>query len=211
MKNYDLVQATKPFDLFVEDLSTWYLRRSRDRLKDGDIEAKQTLYYVLKITTQLFAPFMPFIAEDIWFKLKLQSDLESVHLSDFFMDIDIQNIDVKTVEEMQKVREVVTLGLQARQKEGIPVRQPLNRLEVRGSRLQVKYNEIIKEELNVKEIMFTEGEELKVELDLHITEELRAEGQYRELVRAIQDIRKKNGLNPSDIITLVVETNVNGK
>jgi len=211
MEMYDMDKATKPYELFVEDLSTWYLRRSRERLKNGDEEAKQTLYFVLKITVQLFAPFMPFIAEDIWQKLKFDSDPESVHFSNFFIDVGNIEIDNTVIEEMKKVREIVTLGLQARQKAGIPVRQPLNELKVESSKLSKEYFEIIKEELNVKEIKFTEGEELKVELDTNITDDLRKEGQYRELVRAIQDIRKKNGLNPNDVVTLVIGTNTDGQ
>jgi len=75
----------------------------------------------------------------------------------------------------------------------------------------MEYIEIVKDELNVKEIKFEKGEELKVELDLNITEELKKEGQYRELLRAIQDMRKKNGLSPSDVVTLYIETNVDGQ
>jgi isoleucyl-tRNA synthetase len=220
MEIYDMNQATKPYDLFVEDLSTWYLRRSRERIKDesskpasaqGYGEARQTLYFVLKTTVQLFAPFMPFIAEDIWQKLKFDSDPESVHLTNFFLDVGTKEIDNKIIEEMKEVREIVTLGLQARQKAGIPVRQPLNRLEVIGSRLEIEYAEILKDELNIKEIKTEKGEELKVELDTNITEELKKEGQYRELLRAIQDIRKKNGLNPNDMVTLVVSTSEEGQ
>ena len=211
MKVYDLAQATKPFESFIEDLSTWYLRRSRERLKDGDIEAKQTLYFVLKTTVQLFAPFMPFIADDIWNKLRFTSDPISVHLTDFFSEINIGKIDIQSIEEMQKVRDIVTLGLQVRQKVGIPVRQPLNKLMVTRYQLPVEYIEILKDELNVKDVEFKEGEENNVELDTHITLDLRKEGNYRELVRAIQDMRKKAGLNPNDIIVLEITTSINGQ
>lgn len=218
MEIYDLSLTTKPFELFVEDLSTWYLRRSRDRLKDGDEHAKQTLFYVLKVTVQLFAPFMPFIAEDVWQKLRFKTDPESVHLTNFFLDIDIKDIDMEVIKEMQKARDVVTLGLQARQKAGIAVRQPLKELIIKNYEparkqggLGIEYQEIIKDELNVKEIKFIEGEELSVEIDTHITEELKTEGQYRELLRAIQDMRKKDGLNPMDLVELSIETNTSGQ
>jgi isoleucyl-tRNA synthetase len=218
MEIYDLSLATKPFELFVEDLSTWYLRRSRDRLKDGDEQAKQTLFFVLKETIQLFAPFMPFMAEDTWQKLRFKTDPESVHLTNFFLDIDIKDIDMEVIKEMQKARDVVTLGLQARQKAGIAVRQPLKELRIKNYEparkqggLGIEYQEIIKDELNVKEIKFIEGEELSVEIDTHITEELKTEGQYRELLRAIQDIRKKDGLNPMDLVELNIETNILGQ
>jgi len=212
MENYDLVQATRPFELFIEDLSTWYLRRSRDRLKDGNKEAKDTLYFVLKTIAQLFAPFTPFISEDIWKKLKSSSDPESVHLTNFFLNTNIEDdIDVSLIEEMKNVREVVTLGLQARQKAGIPVRQPLNQLIITHYELPIVYSEIVKDELNIKEIKIIEGKELKVELNTHITEELKQEGNYRELVRAIQDMRKKNELNPNEVINIEISTSVGGQ
>ncbi|MFA5838966.1 MAG: class I tRNA ligase family protein [Candidatus Paceibacterota bacterium] len=247
MEIYDVAQATRPFDLFIEDLSTWYLRRSRERIKNGDENAKLTLYYVIKTLTKLMAPFTPFISEDIWQKLKNENparnasgiadaggDEESVHLADWptirnkFKIFNLFKKKDKILEEMKEVRDIVTLGLQARQKVGIPVRQPLNRLEVIGYRLQDKYVEILKDELNVKEIKFIEGEakstqsgsldasgeafrEKKVELDTNITEELKQEGNYRELVRAIQDIRKKNRLNPNDIVILQISTSMNGQ
>ncbi|HEY5588994.1 MAG TPA: class I tRNA ligase family protein [Candidatus Paceibacterota bacterium] len=211
MDNYDLAQATKPFELFIEDLSTWYLRRSRERIKDGDVSAKHTLYFVLKITAQLFAPFMPFVSETVWSKLKSPLDAESVHLTDFFFEMDIKDINFTVIDEMQIVRDVVTLGLQARQKAGIPVRQPLGELRITNYELRKEYNEIIKDELNIKEIILEKGEEQNVVIDTNITEDLKKEGQYRELLRAIQDIRKKNGLNPSDVIILTINTNVDGQ
>jgi len=115
------------------------------------------------------------------------------------------------IKEMKEVRDVVTLGLQARQKEEIPVRQPLNSLNLTGYELKEEYYEIIKDELNIKEIKFISGETKSVEIDTYITEELRTEGQYRELVRAIQDMRKKSGLSPSDQITLEVSVGVRGE
>jgi len=108
---------------------------------------------------------------------------------------------------MRIVREVASLGLEARQKAGIPVRQPLSQFKIKNSKLKIEYLELIKEELNVKEIV--SGEEFK--LSLEITPELKREGNYRELMRAIQDLRKKTGLKPSDTVSLLVETNDTGK
>jgi isoleucyl-tRNA synthetase len=211
MESYDLAQATKPFDLFIEDLSTWYLRRSRDRLKEGDEEAKHTLYFVIKVTAQLFAPFMPFVAEEIWNKIRFPSDPISVHLTDFFLDIKIDNIDVKVIDEMKQAREIVSLGLKERQKAGIAVRQPLIGIKVRDYDLDKEYTKIIKDELNIKMIITDNFISEKIELNPDITPELKQEGQYRELLRAIQDMRKKNGLNPNDIINLLIETGVDGQ
>ncbi len=208
MEIYDMTSATRPFELFIEDLSTWYLRRSRDRLKDGDRDARQTLYTVLKSVSVLLAPFTPFLAEDIWQKLKGENDVESVHLAKWPEN---GSPDVEIIKEMSQAREIVTLGLQARQKENIKVRQPLSQLRITNYELGMEYQEIIKDELNIKEIKFEKGEELKVELDTNITEDLKKEGQYRELVRAVQDMRKADGLSPSDIVTLVIATNTDGE
>ncbi len=208
MESYDMAQATRPFDGFIEDLSTWYLRRSRERLKDGDVDAKKTLYIVLKTVAELLAPFTPFIAEDIWSKLKLDSDVESVHLEEWPKG---GEVNTGVISEMERVREIVTLGLEARQKANIKVRQPLALLRVKNYGLQEQYTEILKDELNIKDITVDELIESEVMLDTHITADLRTEGQYRELVRAIQDMRKGAKLAPSDVIALSIVTNIEGQ
>ncbi len=208
MEMYDMSLATRPFDLFIEDLSTWYLRRSRERLKDGDQDAKSTLYNAIKITVKLLAPFTPFVAEDIWQKLKNSNDASSVHLADW---PNVTEVDENIISEMGVVRHVVSLGLEARQKAGIKVRQPLQSLSVKSYVLSESQVDIVKDELNVKSIIYDESLEGPVSLDTHITLELRKEGQYRELLRAIQDMRKEKGLNPSDVITLKIATSVEGQ
>lgn len=201
MESYDTVLATRPFELFIEDLSTWYLRRSRDRLKDGDIDAKNTLYYVLKNIITLIAPFTPFIAEDIWQRLKLSDDVESVHLADWPEGNNV--IDKVVLDDMQEVRDIVTQGLQMRQKAGIKVRQPLSKIIITKEIITDEYKEILKDELNIKEV--ESGKEL--ELDTEITEILKREGDYRDLVRAVQDNRKNMGLVPSDVVTVTISLN----
>jgi isoleucyl-tRNA synthetase len=209
LDDYKLLEPVRAIREFIDDLSTWYLRRSRDRVKDGEMEAKETLYYVFKTLAKLMAPFAPFTAEDIWQKLKNENDEESIHLTVWPKQVEISKDKVESIiKEMQEVREIVTLGLQLRQKAGIPVRQPLKELIVNNYKLKIEYKEILKDELNVKEIKSIEEGDKKVELDTEITEELKKEGQYRELLRVIQDIRKKNGLNPNDAITLIIETGV---
>jgi len=204
LDNYKILEPVRAIRDFIDDLSTWYLRRSRERLKDGDEEAKKTLYYIIKTLIKLMAPFTPFSSDHVWYKLKIKDDVESIHLENW-PEISTPTIDLDIIKEMQEVREVVTLGLQARQKAAIPVRQPLKELIIQNYKLKIEYQEIIKDELNVKGIRFVEGDDNKVELDLEITEELKKEGQYRELLRAIQDIRKNNKLNPNDVITLIIQ------
>lgn len=219
LDNYKLLEPTRAIRLFIDDFSTWYLRRSRERLKDGNLEAKQTMYFVIKTLTKIMAPLAPFASEDIWQKLRTDNDEESIHLvswpkikKDFFV-LRILGFRNKRdlISEMEEVREIVTLGLQARQKARIPVRQPLSKLILTNHNLSSDYVEIVKDELNVKEIEMIKGEERRVELDLNITSELKQEGNYRELVRAIQDMRKKNSLNPNDVVDLIIYTSNSGQ
>lgn len=208
LENYKLLEPVRAIRDFIDDLSTWYVRRSRERLKDGDKEAKQTLYYVIKTLIKLMTPFTPFSSEDIWQKLKNEEEEKSIHLTSWVGKIVKIKDGEKIIEEMKKVREVVTLGLQARQKEEIPVRQPLGQLQITNYKLSNEYVEILKDEVNIKEIIFNKGEELKVKIDINITPELRLEGQSRELIRAIQSLRKEKGLNPGDLITLNIQAGV---
>lgn len=206
MDKYEMALATKPFEFFIEDLSTWYLRRSREALKDGDKGAKQTLYYVLKTTSQLIAPFAPFIAEHVWQKLKLDGDAESVHLAEWPKG-QVLDSSSEILAEMQNLRDVVNMALKERQKAGIPVRQPLAMLKVKNVNLQGEYLEILKDELNVKSVVMDNSIESEVWLDMNITPELKKEGEYRELLRAVQDMRKKEGLMPSDEVVITLSEN----
>ena len=210
LDKYRLLEPSRAIKDFIGDLSTWYLRRSRDRIKEGDKSAKQTLYFVLKNLAKIIAPFAPFAADDVWIKLRTNKDTESVHLVEWPMNLGANG---EIAKKMNEVRKIVSLGLQTRQKAGIPVRQPLASFLVKidSEKLSNEFLELIKDELNVKEVIFDEKIEGEVLLDVKITEELKQEGNYRELVRAIQDIRKKEGLTPSDVIVLSLETNDKGK
>ncbi len=218
LDNYKLLEPTRAIRDFIGDLSTWYLRRSRERIKNGDAGAKQTLYYVLKNLAKVMAPLAPFTAEDIWQTLRGDKDVESVHLAKWPTRNLIKRISFvlrkgkmqKIVLDMNTAREVVSRGLEARQKLRIQVRQPLMSISTKilfpdGLR------QIIKEELNVKEVVQDPKLEDGVVFDTKIDEELKAEGDYRELVRALQDIRKKIGLTPNEEVTLKIETNERGQ
>ena len=221
MESYDMTLATRPIEIFVEDLSTWYLRRSRDKIKDGDVETKNTLYFVLKTIAKVMAPFAPFASEDIWLKLRNEKDAESVHLESW---PEASKVDVNISENMELVRNIVSLGLEARQKAKIQVRQPLAKLEVKNINFKQgqflffkeksrasEYLELIKDELNVRDVVENSGLETEVKLDTEITDDLKQEGNYRELVRALQDLRKKTGLTPSDVVVLTMETGEAGR
>ena len=189
----------------MDDLSTWYLRRSRDRIKDGDIGAKGTLYTVLKTVAKILAPFAPFTAEDVWQKLKNTSDEESVHLAKWPT---VAAVDDAVLALMGQVREIATMGNAGRKKHRIAVRQPLQRIIVAREALADEYTKILKDELNIKEVVFVQPSEQmaegQIELDVSLTPELKLEGHYRELLRALQDMRKAQGLSPSDSISLTI-------
>jgi isoleucyl-tRNA synthetase len=207
LDSYKTLEPVRALRDFINDLSTWYLRRSRERIKEGDKEAKMTLYFVLKTLAKVMAPFVPFSAEDIWQKLKNGDDVESVHLESWpRQSFKLFSFgENKVIRDMATAREVVSTLLKERQQKNIPVRQSLNMAT--GPSVLNTYAEIIKEEINVKNYQGTGI----FSLDTKITEELKQEGNYRELVRAIQDMRKNLGLTPSDKISLAVETDDKGK
>ncbi|MCC7436601.1 class I tRNA ligase family protein, partial [Candidatus Nomurabacteria bacterium] len=199
LDTYDLFKPTRAIRDFIDELSTWYLRRSRERIKEGDNDAKQTLYTVLKTTAQLLAPFAPFFAEYVWQKLKTNSDPESVHLSVWPKS---EKIDSELISNMKIVRDLCTAGNAIRKKENIPVRQPLNKFNINTKDLE-EYYELIKDELNVKNVDISD----EVSFDTNITSDLKLEGEYRELVRLVQDMRKEKGLTPQEEISLSLPEN----
>jgi isoleucyl-tRNA synthetase len=208
LDNYKLLEPVRAIRDFIGDLSTWYLRRSRERIKDGDKNAKQTLYFVLKTLAKLMAPFAPFTAEDIWLKLRTKNDLESVHLVEWPK---VNKFDNDILNQMNTVRDYGNSGHSLRQKLGKPVKQPLGAFFVPVIP-GLLYKELLKDELNVKDIKVSTAKgDINMYFDEEITGELKQEGNYRELVRALQDMRKKMGLTPSDAVSLVIETDEQGK
>ncbi|MDR3570808.1 MAG: isoleucine--tRNA ligase [Candidatus Pacebacteria bacterium] len=210
MEAYNLTAATRPFAALVDDLSTWYLRRSRDRIK-GDDEADKkaalaTTLYVLREVSKLIAPFAPFVADYIWQALKETGDVESVHLAHWpsapsarFLSKLFGGAADQNIEHMTLARGFVTQALEAREKAGIKVRQPLSLLTIPAdSNLPEEYFTIVAEEVNVKRVE-SKGE--TVALDTNLTDELREEGVVRDAIREIQSFRKERGLKPGEHAT----------
>lgn len=238
LENYKLDEASRHFVEYVDDLSTWYIRRGRDRFKGDDVDdrdfALSTTKWVLKTFSQVIAPFAPFMAEVLWKELKDPDDFESVHLSfwpvvkksilDKFKDSD------EIINLMKEARQIVSVGLETRVSEGIKVRQPLAAAYVlRASdkiTKKIEIAEIIKDELNIKEIYFVkdkktakekqnipgyilkniseETDELAVFLDTVLDDDLKKEGNFREFLRAVQSARKKKKLQVSDVVELKI-------
>lgn len=206
LENYDIYAAAKSIESYIDNLSNWYIRRSRKRFwkseNDTDKnEAYATLHHVLVTLSQLMAPFTPFVAEEIYRNLTGE---ESVHLSDF-PAVDEKMIDEKLNEQMNAAREIVSAGLQKRAEAKIKVRQPLASATV-FVELLPELEEIIREELNVKKLVKGElgyqGKQGDVILDAEITEELKLEGQAREVIRAIQEMRKSAGFEVDNRINI---------
>src|ERR1700674_2039135 len=197
LDSYDANEPARRIHRFVDDLSNWYIRRSRRRFwksqSDSDkLAAYQTLYEALQTVSQLMAPFVPFTSDAMYRNL---SNDQSVHLSDFPALTPYYDAQVEA--DMARARQAVEAGLAARDAARLKVRQPLASIALPGDPLPEDIAQIVREELNVKALVFGAQE---VKLDTDITEQLRLEGLAREGVRAIQDRRKKAGLNVEDRI-----------
>ncbi|MCB9806001.1 class I tRNA ligase family protein [Candidatus Nomurabacteria bacterium] len=216
MEAYKLDRAERPILDFIDDLSTWYVRRSRDRFKeDGDKEnALKTMKFVLIELSKIMAPFTPYLAEDVY--QRIGGRKESVHLEDwpqvqsvsFFAKLfgKKSSFDQSLIQRMYEIRDLISIALEARTKAGIKVRQPLQSMKtnVKISHYEASLIDLIKDEVNVKEVNYDIGLDKKVELDTNITEDLKNEGDSRELIRSIQSLRKNMNLKPSDKITLTI-------
>ncbi len=213
MDEYNIQPATKAIFELIDDLSKWYIRRSRERFVSGDREALETLNYVLLEISKLIAPFAPFMAESVY--QTLSPSKESVHLEDFPI-FDASLFDENILSEMKKVREICSLGLNIRDENRLKVRQPLAKVYVPLSDLEMQ--DIVKGELNVKEVVDSPKEVVEdgvksqsnstafVSLDIDITEELKEEGLFNELTRGIQVARKESGCQVGQEISLKYKT-----
>jgi len=213
---YDMVRAVRPLKDFIEDLSTWYVRRSRDRIKSSDEADRQaalrTLEHVLKEFSKVIAPVMPFIADEVYRGIRTEGEPESVHLADWptvtkpLLSGLFGKKDGSLALDMERVRALTSTALMERQKANVKVRQPLGRLTLGGAALAPEFLALIKEELNVEEVvMDASKEEGSAELDTTLTPELIRKGDQREFARAVADARKAMELSPRDKVVLTIE------
>ena len=206
---YHIDDAVEPIGAFVEDLSTWYIRRSRDRMKnrtEDGAHARETLRFVLTEFAKCLAPIAPFYAEYLFLEMRkhhLSTSLfpESVHLAQWPWKMPVAQW---AIDKMVAVRNIVSLVHEQRSEAGIKVRQPLTKVVVQQE-TDDEQKEIIKAEVNVKEVVVDSTATQPVVLHTEITEALRAEGFVREYIRNIQKMRKEKGFSPTKVVeTLTV-------
>ncbi len=223
LEKYDVGSAGKSLESFADDLSRWYIRRSRSRLQRPDdmkdfANASATLRFCLLELSKMMAPFTPFFAESLYLSLKANSSVptgrqaklktdESVHLQDW-PEANKKAVDFSLLEKMEEVRRLSSLALAIRSEKGVKVRQPLQSLEIKSKKLDVRDEEflsILRDEVNVKEIKWNYEMKEELAFDLAITPELREEGLLREVVRMVQGLRHDANYVPTDAIELMIE------
>jgi isoleucyl-tRNA synthetase len=203
LSDFDSQRAGKALAAFIDDLSNWYVRRSRRRFWDGDVAAMATLHESLVVLTQLMSPMVPFITEEVWQVLVRPVDLSassSVHLTNFPV-ADRSQIDVTLSVQVALTKRIVELGRAARAESGVKIRQPLQRalISAKGwAALPVGMKEQIAEELNVidlEDIASADGELV----DISIKANFRTLGT--KFGGAVQDIAKAiSTQNPSELV-----------
>lgn len=220
MDAYDLPNALEPILPFLDDASNWFVRRSRRRFwkseDDGDKQlAYKTLHYILVRLAYVLAPFTPFLAEELYHNLT--GDKQSIHLKDW---LPAGNINELVMNDMETVRAYVNQGLSLRAKAGLKVRQPLASVTIPQLGEHVDFVPILQDELNVKKVIVSKEPvklseedaklygvfEADVIIDRVLTPELKREGMMRDVIRQVQEFRKKAGLDVSDRIILQLTT-----
>ncbi len=209
--NFEIAKASWPVYKLVDDMSNWYVRRSRRRFwkseDDSDkLQAYQTLHWSLVTICQLLAPWAPFMSD--WLYRHLTEDIatapRSVHLSDWPSS---GESDQQILQDMDIVRRYVNDGLAKRSENKIKVRQPLATATIKGpDKIAQDLVDIICEELNVKKVQYQKSNDTSVDIDTTITPSLKNEGIAREIVRNIQSCRKEAGLQIENRIKLSLRT-----
>ena len=213
LDRYAITDASRLLADFVTEVSTWYVRRSRSRFKaegrERD-EAAATLTFVLQTTAKLFAPFTPLFAELVY--ARSGGAQASVHLESWPDESTAE--DETLLRSMELTRQIVEIAHGLREEAKVKVRQPLGQLVVVGTQLDEEYLAILRDELNIKEVLCgstiptgvdwkeKEAGFLKISLDTTLTDELLAEGWYREVVRQVNDLRKRAKLTIGDLVEL---------
>ncbi len=191
LEGYDTVAVVAEYHALIQDISTWYIRRSRERSTDSIFLT--VLYECLVTISKLMAPVAPFISEEIFKNL---TGKESVHLEDWPL-VEKSEDQEDLLKQMSAVRSLIEKAHAVRKEKGIAIKQPLASVQFTVTKESVKFpstfDGIIQEELNVKSVSYTEGAEESVMFDFNLTQELKDEGEARVIIRKIQAERKVLG------------------
>jgi len=210
LDKYDIAAAARAIESFaINDLSLWYVRRSRRRLQQprNAAELKQAakiFAYVLDSLAKVSAPFVPFMAEEVYQGLtgNNYSKAKSIHLEDW-PAADKKSIDPGLNDQMERVRQLVAVALAERAKRGVKIRQPLAKITIGdGLKLDRELCDLLAGEVNVKSVRIDPDLKTAVEIDWDLTPELKEEGMAREIMRNIQELRKTAKFTPTDKIII---------
>ncbi|OGD09960.1 isoleucine--tRNA ligase [Candidatus Amesbacteria bacterium RIFOXYB1_FULL_44_23] len=207
LDKFDAYTTGHLIESFVGDLSLWYVRRSRDRVNPSALDSSdkkaclETLYTVLVTLSQIMAPLTPFLSEEIYTNL---TSKESVHLSGWPKPVKPPAGFTALPDQMKQVRKIVELGLSKRKDSQIKVRQPLRSIIVSmpADDLNDQLRKLILDEINVKEFIYKKASDLSIELDTQLDAQLIQEGELRELIRQVQELRKQQNISLDQKINL---------
>lgn len=204
LESYDSVSTVQQYYEFIQEVSTWYIRRSRDRSTEKDF--LHTLHLVLITLSKLMAPIAPFISEEIYRNL---TNKESVHLDDWPV-VDVAFVGQDLLNQMTSLRMFVELAHAQRKEKNIALKQPLASLKIfvtdKTAKIKSDLDNLIKDELNVKKVEFPKGDAERVEFDFELTEELKAEGEMRVIIRKIQAERKILQTDRDEYVEVMIPT-----
>ncbi len=206
LDNYYIMHASRKLRKIVDDISMWYIKRSRDRFVNSDADALNTLFWVLWDVNRAFAPFVPFVTEYIHQELKKIYDKAklSVHL-EYYPEL-LKNINTELLDNMEIVRKLASLGHKVRVENNLPVKQPLSHAYVNVN-LDKYYLELLAQELNIDKTEYLEKDafdkldkdysqgfdstsNLKIAVNIFVTRDLLKRRLVREIIRSLQIVRK---------------------
>ena len=218
LENYDIPTSAKLIQPCIDNISRWWIRRSRNRFANGDVNALQTLYSAMVLFCKTFAPQMPFLTEIMYQNLVVNTGAEggqeSVHFEDYPV-FEEKDINMELLNKMELAREICSNGLKAREDSGNNLRQPL--VDAYIGIEDDTVSGIVRDELNVQEVKYSKesittegyvsfgGADRYVSINTVISDELKAQGMVNDFMRKYRDIRKKKGLNVNDLVSLKIK------
>ena len=203
MEKYDVYSATRIIDTLIDSFSRWYLRRSRKVMQNNNIDSAMIFAYGIREIIKMLAPICPFTTDLIWKEAGFNTINSSIHLEKLEgIGIEVNEV---LISQMELIRDISARVLKIRQEKAIKVRQPLRAVVLKERiEMNIELWNILKDEVNVKNVEFDSNIADDMELDTNLTIELVNEGKYRELIRMIQDLRQEANYSPNDLIDLSI-------